>query len=162
MPSKRSKRGRGGPRDVIPYDFVATFGAASKRVSPDDLGLVTNRAMRPVKASVNAAIVAHSVNPALYLSLYDTKTDIINVSRSVVLGTSTARVSVHAPRGTDFGDYSSSSSPVLDLNLANFYNGSVTVSGTIWFQFAPHKVTTKVSLFGPFPPEDPKNLVPLE
>lgn len=149
----RRHRGRRAIKDVIPFDFVATFGAASKQVQVADLSIVRNRSMRPVRVAVSAAVIGATQLPALVLSLYDTKEDIINVSRPVVLGSTSKTLSVSAPRGTDYGDYASDTSNVIGLNALGYYNGTLTVAGTLWMQFAPHKVPSRVALLsGPFPP----------
>lgn len=156
---KKNKRGRRRVNDVVNYDFVASFGSAGKKVTPADLGIVRNRSMRPLRVVANAVMCGASQSPAMYLSLYDTKDDIISVSRSVVVGNFSTRTSVSAPRGTDFGDYAADDSNVFQINLANYYNGTITVSGTIWMQFVSHKITSKVALLGPFTsPDDPRSI----
>lgn len=154
------RRRRGGPPRLLPYDFVASFGATSKNVTCADLGLVRNRSMRPYRAHVTAAIVGATQMPALYLSLFDTKNDVVGISYNCVLGATARSVSVRVPRFTDFGDYHDDGSVVMTISLGNYYNGTATVAGTIWMQFAPHKVATKVScvyLEGPFSDRPPKS-----
>lgn len=106
--------------------------------------------MRPVRVSLSVAVINGTQLPAIYISLQDTKEDTINISRSVVAGATAKFISVRAPRGTDFGDWASDNSPVFVITAANFYNGNITASGTVWIEYAPHKVTTKVALLGPF------------
>lgn len=146
---RRRKKGGGG-HSRIPYDFVASFAAGSKNITCADLGIVRNRSMKPVRISISAAIVSASQLPACYITLNDTKEDTLTVSRSVVLGATARSISVSAPRSTDFGDYKSDNSNVATIICPNWYNGTVTASGTVWMDYAPHKVTTRVALCGPY------------
>ncbi|KZC13101.1 hypothetical protein WN55_05506 [Dufourea novaeangliae] len=116
----------------------------TKDIVPSDIGLVLNRSVRPYRAVVSASIVASTQLPSFAFSMYDTKNDIIGVSPNKVLSAATVMVRLRAPWGTDFGDYATSSS-ILTLIFSGYYNGTITYSGTIWFQLAPHKVASKVS-----------------
>lgn len=152
---RRNKRG--GNRAIVPYDFVASFSAIGKSVTVSDLGITRNRSMRASRVSLSVAIVGSTQLPAAYISLYDTKEDIVNTSRSIVVGATAKNISVRAPRGTDFGDWATDNSPVFVITASNYYNGVITASGTVWIEYAPHKVTSKVALLGPFhfpPTED--------
>lgn len=149
MPRRRGRRSR----QVVPYDFVATFSSSSKLVQLEDLKIDRNRAMRPVRVSVSAAITGQTQLPALVISLFDTKDDIVNVSRPVTVGVSPTRLSLSVPRTTDFGGYHDDKSSVMIFNLLNYYNGTVTITGTLWMQYVAHKVPSQVAIMCDVPPQ---------
>lgn len=164
MPNnRRRRRSRPAlPQRTIPFDFAGTCAAATKQISCSDLVLTRNRAMRPYKA-VCRAVWQYSgyTPPAFFIALHDTKGDVLCVSKNTVVGSSPSSVSVYAPRGTDYGDFESDVSVVLFLNFPYYSAGTITYSGTIWMQFAPHKITSRVALSRMYPdcypPDDDEN-----
>jgi len=136
------------PPNTIAFDFAGVASAASKSITPDDLELKLTRAMRPVRATCSVAITGATQLPAFYISIYGTHDkDILTVSRNVVVGSTARTITVNVPRATDFGDYpSAGNTQVIMLSFPNYYNGTITYSGTLWVQFAPHKVASKVAL----------------
>lgn len=147
MPRRNRRNTRRAAPRVLPFDFYSIISASTKIINVEDLGLARNRAMRPVSAKITAVSTATSQLPVCYIALYGpSDSDNIAVSANTVLGVAPRTLSVRAPRVTDFGDYASDTAPVLQVFLPGYYSGTITVSGTVWMQFAPHKVTTKVAL----------------
>lgn len=143
---RRSNRSRFS-NTVIPYDFWGQAQGSSKIITCEDLGLTRNRTMRPVRA-VCTVVWQYSgyAAPCAMLSLFDTKADVCAVSQTVICGGTSRSMSCRATRATDFGDYHSDKSNVLTIIFPGYASGTITYSGTVWIQIAPHKVATHVSI----------------
>lgn len=155
MPSRRkTRRSPRQPPRLVPCDFWGIAQASSKIVNLSDLSMPSTRAMRPYKATISAAVVSQSQNPGFQFSIHGpSDTDNITVSRNIVLGSTARSITAFAPRMTDFGDYPAENTPVITMFFPGYYNGTITFSGTVWFQIAPHRVMSKVALTRLFDPD---------
>lgn len=143
---RRTRRGRSFPPRVIPFDTFGTVSAASKNITAGDIGLPTSRSVRPIRATISVAIVGHTQCPAFNYGLMGpSDSGNVTVSRTLVVGVTARSVGVSAPRGTDYGVYDQGGRVVCTLYFPGYYNGTITFSGTIWFQYAPHRQMTKVA-----------------
>jgi len=137
------RRRRGGRktrvrRSVLPWNFSATFAAASKQVNASDVGVDAARPIRILNVSVSAVIVGHTQCPTLYLSIPSGSDNTVGAySRPVSLGVSPVRLSVRNFPGTDFRLFSANTA-LVNIYLKNYYNGQVTISGTVVVSYMPN------------------------
>lgn len=143
MPRRRANR-KG--LNIVTYDFIAIFGAASKEFQCMDFGVDRGRPVRPHSISISAAIAGHTQCPALYLILVDTKEDVCATSRSIVLSTTSKRLSLRTPRSLDYGQWQADASRVGSIMCPGYYNGTITVSGSMIFEFQPHSYLHNIKL----------------
>lgn len=134
---RNGRRRRGGNfGSTIPWNFSSTFAGASKNITLTDLGIDSSRAIRVVSVRCTVAIVGHTQCPTLYLTLpASTGSDTVGaISRPVTIGVSPVRLSVRNFSGTDFRTHGTGETLCV-LLLKNYYNGQVTVSGTVTIGF---------------------------
>lgn len=147
---RRARNGRRSlPPRVIPYDFAAQYKTANKGVTLAMLDIKINRPMRPFAVRITASFSAPVgvAFPIFFFALYGpSDVDNIALSSNVALSGTTQRLYVRAPRGTDFGDYPHDGNVLQFLSSGFNQNGTFSVSGTVWMQFAPHKVATTLTL----------------
>lgn len=141
MPSRRRRRrGRrpGGRGWTLPWNFSASFGAASKQIQLSDVGLDSSRPIRVRSVNVSAVIVGHTQCPTLYLSIPSGSAATIGAySRPISIGVTPVRLSVRNPPFTDFRLFGTAD-VLCQLLLKNYYNGTLTVSGTIFVDYMPN------------------------
>lgn len=98
-----------------------------KRVNP----------MKPLSVTIQVAIQGAQVFPALSMHLIDTKEDVCNSSRAIVVDNNRRTFTLRAPRGTPFGQMAKDDSPLVKMLFYGYKNGTYTISGTYrWLEDA--------------------------
>jgi len=147
MPRRRNTRGgrrtRATTRTILDFDFSSTFAGNSKLVNFSDLGVDASRPVRVAYVRCDAAIVGATQYPTFFLTIQSNGNETVAYSRPITLGVSPRSVSVRNFRGADF-HLPASNETVCYLLLKNYYNGQVTISGTVGLDVWRRDVTSVV------------------
>ncbi len=155
-------------RATLSFDFFGTSTSSTKSITSADLTLPKSRPLRLVRVTVTFAAVGNNSTygvppsfPCVQVHLHDTKGDTVAVSAVKVASFSTTTLSVRCPPGTDFGDIDTDNKTCVLLVFPGFVPGvTITYSGTIWVQFGPHRISSKVSalrVLEQFSRDDPRD-----
>lgn len=155
MPRRRGRgrRGKAVPPRVVPFDFYGIMKSTTKLVNHSDVGLLGTRAYRIHSYSVQIVCTMSGDYPTtVSIATYNSQaSDLVHISRPQLVSKNIPRIiRGKIPSFIDYGDIQGTDptrAPLL-LITQQWSEGpvpTVTFSGTIWIQFAPHKVPTKVA-----------------
>lgn len=147
MPRRRNRRTRRRTLpNVLRYDYVAQFAATSKEVQVQDVGLNgINRPCRILGGSFTFTVVGHTRCPAVQVVVWGPAKEALTISAPSSIGVSPRRITFRVPRGTDYSSFAPTDS-LMSINIPMYYDGTITVTGWLTVQHAPHKQVSKVTV----------------
>lgn len=149
---RRGGRRNRFPARTVPFDCVGNFQATTKIINHADLGFTATRSFRVIAFRFQVVSKSSDFPVAVQVSVYNPEaSDICYVSRPSLTDHRVKVISGRLPRFMDFGDVGTKNvnTPVLIFSYVGNASGTVypTIyfTGTVWIQYAPHKIPSAVS-----------------